>query len=198
MPKCHIECQYKADRQLSNVFHQARSQVPVGTRIRCGQEGWCPSPSNFSQDRIGPSLCALVARTSAWNLSSDMVFTSCINCNIMPPAFSLSFSRFFRYTWISFIFAGACSKTSSPSLHTAGDKNSHTLVCGFVFKTSAMWSSSDDVTLRLTILSYRFLSKSACLNQMPTATCCTSTWSSFTPILNFNNLAKLDSSNSRT
>ena len=73
-----------------------------------------------------------MANTSAWNLSNDIVFTSCINWSIFPPASSRSLNKFFRHSCISFITAGACSKASSPNVHTLGDNYSRELVCGFI------------------------------------------------------------------
>ena len=68
------------------------------------------------------SYCALVAKESVWNLSNDIAFTSSINCIIMHSASSISFNKFFRYTCISLITAGACLKASSPNVHALGDK----------------------------------------------------------------------------
>ena len=82
------------------------------------------------------SYCAFVAKTSAWNLTNDIVFTSCINWNIFPLTSSGSFDNYFRYSCISLINAGVCSKASSPNVPTLGDKYSHELVCGFVLRAS--------------------------------------------------------------
>ena len=115
-------------------------------------------------------------------LSNDIVFTSCINWSIFPPASSRSFNKFLRYSCTSFINA----------VHTLVDKYSHELVCGFVLRASAMRSSSDDVRFLLTILSCASLTQPTCLNQRSFATCCTNTWLSSTPGLNFSKFQPQD------